>query len=142
MPHKVKALKAWFEEVWVNGNLDAIPNILAPDARTRGIMGDMPFIADDMAELVTMVRAMLGPIEVSYPVIIEQDDWISALVEAKSHAIDTGEPIHVANQFIARFDANRMIEVYSGVDSLNLFEQLGLLLPNSMAVMLGGTRLQ
>ena len=65
MPHKVKALKAWFEEVWVNGNLDAIPSILAPDARTRGIMGDMPFIADDMAELVTMVRAMLGPIEVS-----------------------------------------------------------------------------
>ncbi|MEP4246321.1 nuclear transport factor 2 family protein [Tateyamaria sp.] len=142
MPHKIKTLKAWFEEVWVNGNLDAIPELLAPNARTRGIMGDIPFAADEMAELVTMVRAMLGPIEVSYPVTVQQDDWLSALVEVKSYAIDTGDPVHVSNQFIARFDAHRMVEIYSGVDSLTLFEQLGLLPTNAMAVMLGGTALR
>ncbi|MEP5630971.1 MAG: hypothetical protein ABJP79_03730 [Tateyamaria sp.] len=142
MPHKIKTLKAWFEEVWVNGNLDAIPELLAPNARTRGIMGDIPFAADEMAELVTMVRAMLGPIEVSYPVTVQQEDWLSALVEVKSYAIDTGDPVHVSNQFIARFDANRMVEIYSGVDSLTLFEQLGLLPANAMAVMLGGTALR
>lgn len=142
MPHKIKTLKAWFHEVWVKGNLDAIPELLAPNARTRGIMGDMPFAADEMAELVMTVRAMLGPINVSYPVVIEQNDWLSALVEVKSHAVDTGDPVHVSNQFIARFDAERMVEIYSGADSLTLFEQLGLLPPNAMAVMLGGTRLQ
>ncbi|MEO0402742.1 MAG: hypothetical protein AAF214_10240 [Pseudomonadota bacterium] len=142
MPHKAKTLQTYFDEVWIKGNLDAIPMVLAPNARTRGIMGDMPFDGDDLAELVTMVRELLGPISVSYPVMVEQDDWLSALVEITSHAADTGDPVHVFNQIIARFDGAQMVEVYSGVDSLTLFEQLGMLPENALAVMLGGTRLQ
>ena len=142
MPHKIKALQGYYDEVWVKGDLEAIPKYLSPDARSRGIMGDMPFAADDLEELVTMVRALLGPIEINLPITMEQDDWLSALVEVKSHAVDTGDPVHVFGQMIARFDGNQMVEIYSGVDSLTLFEQLGLLPENAMAVMLGGTRLR
>jgi hypothetical protein len=49
--------------------------------------------------------------------------------------------VHVFSQVIVRFCDARMVEIYSGVDSLTLFEQLGLLPDNAMAVMLGGTRL-
>lgn len=142
MPHKVKTLQGYYDEVWVKGDLSAIPKFLAPNARSRGIMGDMPFDIDDLEELVTMVRELLGPIEITLPITMEQDNWLSALVEVKSHAVDTGDPIHVFGQMIARFEGAQMIEIYPGVDSLTLFEQLGLLPENAMAVMLGGTRLR
>lgn len=142
MPHKIKTLQGYYDEVWVKGDLDAIPKFLAPNARSRGIMGDMPFAVDDLEELVTMVRALLGPLEITLPITMEQDDWLSALVEVKSYAVDTGDPVHVFGQMIVRFEGTQMIEIYSGVDSLTLFEQLGLLPENAMAVMLGGTRLR
>mmetsp|Transcript_27438 Transcript_27438/g.50586 ORF Transcript_27438/g.50586 Transcript_27438/m.50586 type:complete len:143 (-) Transcript_27438:14-442(-) len=142
MPYKLKTLQGYYDEVWTNGNLDAIPQFLAPDARTRGIMGDMPFAADDLADLIFMIREQLGTIEVTLPVTVEQDDWLSALVEVKSVALSSGDPVHVFGQMIARFDGEKMSEIYSGVDSLLLFEQLGLLPENAMAVMLSGTRLR
>ncbi|GGX45781.1 hypothetical protein GCM10007385_11590 [Tateyamaria omphalii] len=142
MPHKVKTLQGWYDEVWIKGDLDAIPKFLAPNARSRGIMGDMPFSIEDLTELVTMVRELLGPIEITLPITMEQDDWLSALVEIKSHSADTGDPVHVFGQVIARFEGIQMVEIYTGTDSLTLFEQLSLLPENAMAVMLGGTRLR
>lgn len=142
MPHKIATLQGWYDEVWTNGNLDAISKFLAPNARTRGIMGDMPFAAEDMADLVIMIRDQLGPIKVSLPVTVQQGDWLSALVEVKSHAVETDAPVHIFGQIIARFDHEKMVEIYSGMDSLMLFEHLGLLPENAMAVMLSGTRLR
>ena len=141
MPIKIKTLETYFEQVWVKGNIDALADLLAPNARTRGIMGDIPFDAGELRELVKMVRALLGPITMTFPTVIEQDDWLSALVEVQSHAAHNGDPVHVFSQIIVRFSGDRMAEIYSGVDSLALLEQLGLLPDNAMAVMLGGTRL-
>lgn len=142
MPYKVKTLQGYYDEVWTKGNVSAISQFLASDVRTRGIMGDMPFEAEDMADLITMIREQLGPITVTLPVTVEQDDWLSALVEVKSHALDTGNPVHIFAQSMVRFENEKMKEIYSGVDSLTLFEQLGLLPENAMAVMLTGTRLR
>ncbi|WP_299280846.1 nuclear transport factor 2 family protein [uncultured Tateyamaria sp.] len=141
MPQKLETLQTYFEDIWVKGDLTAIPRVMAPDARTRGIMGDMPFDADDFTELVSMVRELLGPIQVSYPIVVEQDDWLSALVEIKSQSAETGAPVHVFNQIIARFEGGQMVQINSGVDSLSLFEQLGLLPEDAMAIMLSGNRL-
>ena len=142
MPHKFKTLETYFQELWVKGNLDALDTLFAPGARTRGIMGDTAFDAEELKELVAMVRPLLGPITFTIPKMMEQDDWLSALVEIKSHAIDTSNTVHVFNQVMARFDGDRMIEIYSNLDGLTFFEQLGLLPDNAMAVMLGGTRLR
>ncbi|MEQ3710792.1 MAG: nuclear transport factor 2 family protein [Tateyamaria sp.] len=142
MPHKFKTLETYFQELWVKGNLDALDDVFAPGARTRGIMGDTEFDADELKELVAMVRPLMGPITVTMPKIMEQDDWLSALVEINSHAIDNNNPIHVFNQVMARFDGERMVEIHSNLDSITFFEQLGLLPDNAMAVMLGGTRLR
>ncbi len=141
MPHKARTLRRYYDEVWEQGDLTAIARILAPDARTRGIMGDVPFNQVELAELVDVVRGLLDDIEVSMPITVEQDDWLSALVEIRGKAADTGHDVHLSSQVIARFAGEQMVEVYSGVDSLQLFEQLDLLPENAMAIMLGGTRL-
>ncbi|MEO9575672.1 MAG: nuclear transport factor 2 family protein [Tateyamaria sp.] len=142
MPHKLKTLETYFQELWVKGNLDALDTLFAPGARTLGIMGDTEFDAEELKELVAMVRPLLGPITVRTPKMMEQNEWLSALVEIKSHAIDNNNPVHVFNHVMARFDGECMIEIYSNLDALTFFEQLGLLPDNAMAVMLGGTRLR
>ncbi len=142
MPHKIKVLKTYYDEVWQKGNVAALHSLLAPDARTRGILGDEPFDANELGELVTMTRALIGPVTVNFPIVIEQDDWLSVLVEIKSHALHNGDPIHVFNQMLVRFDGERMAEVSSNLDALSLFEQLGLLPENAMVMMLAGTPLR
>ena len=141
VPHKVRILQTYFDEVWKKGNVEALHTLLAPNARTRGILGGEPFDANELAELVTMTRALIGPVSVAFPIVIEKDDWLSALVEIKSHALHNGDPIHVFNQMLVRFEGERMIEVSSNLDALSLFEQLGLLPENAMVMMLAGTRL-
>lgn len=141
MPHKVAKLQGWYDEVWTNGDLDAIPTFLTSDARTRGIIGDVPFVAADLADLVPMIREQLGPIKITLPVTLEQDAWLSALVEVQSQARHTGDPVHIFGQVIVRFDQDKMAEIYSCVDWMALFEQLGFLPENAMAVLLSGTRL-
>ena len=142
MPHKIKTLEAYFQKVWVEGDLNALDAILAPGARSRGIMGDIPFDSEELKELVPMLRELLGPITVTMPKVIEQDDWLSALIEIKRVAAHNYAPVHVFNTVIARFDDARMIEIYSNLDTMSLFEQLGLLPDNALPVMLGGTRLK
>ena len=51
MPIKIKTLETYFEQVWVKGNIDALADLLAPNARTRGIMGDIPFDAGGIARI-------------------------------------------------------------------------------------------
>ncbi|WP_223422071.1 hypothetical protein [Tateyamaria pelophila] len=58
-------------------------------------------------------------------ITLEQDAWFSALVEVGSHAFGSGNSVQVFPQVIARFDDDRMVEIYSGGDSLMLFEQPG-----------------
>ena len=41
MPYKLKTLQGYYDEVWTKGNLEAILDYFAPDARTRGIMGSL-----------------------------------------------------------------------------------------------------
>lgn len=142
MPNKLKTLETYFQKVWVEGDVNALDTLLAPGARTRGIMGDVPFDANELKELVPMLRELLGPITVTMPKVMEQDDWLSALVEIRSVAAHNLAPVHVFNSIIARFDDVRMVEIYSNLDAVSLFEQLGLLPDNALAIMLGGTRLR
>jgi len=142
MSYKIKVLQRYYDEVWSQGNLAAIDTILSPDVRSLGIMPGTTFDKGELAELVTTLRELLGTIKITICNTIEQDDWLAALVEIKSIAAHTGAPVHVSSHMITRFDGVQICEIHSGVDSLSLFEQLGLLPENAMAVMLGGTALR
>ncbi|WP_415920537.1 hypothetical protein [Tateyamaria sp. SN6-1] len=142
MPHKKEILQAWFDRVWSDGDVDAIPMFLAPGATSDGILPDMALTPGDMPELVHMVRKRLGQFQIRVAKTIEHDTWISALIEFNSHVPETGDPIQVFGQIMARFEERQMVEVYHSFDFLSYFEQLGQLPPNTLAVLLAGSRLQ
>ncbi|WP_299686424.1 nuclear transport factor 2 family protein [uncultured Tateyamaria sp.] len=142
MPHKPEILQAWLDRIWTAGEMDAIPEFFSPDATATGILPDMALSATDMPELVQLMRAQLGPIDVRLAKVMDQGDWIAALVEVRSHVIDTGDPVHVFGQIMAQFEGRKMVEVYHSFDFLSYFEQLGQLPPNALALCLTGTRLR
>ena len=142
VPHKADILQQWFDRVWTDGDIDAIPDFLAENSVATGILPDMALSSTDMPELVQLMRSQLGHLDVRLVNTIESGDWIAALLEVRSHVADTGDPVHAFGQIMARFDGNKMIEIYNSFDFLSYFEQLGQLPPNALAVLLTGNRLQ
>ena len=142
MPHKIEILQNWFDRIWTAGDVDAIPDFLAPDATSRGILPDMALSPTDMPDLVHLMRGQLGTIEVRLAKTMAMGDWIAALVEVRSHVAETGDPILVYGQIMARFEGRMMAEVYHSFDFLTYFEQLGQIPPDALALLLTGTQLK
>ena len=141
MPHKAEILQDWFARVWTDGDLAAILEFLSPDAASKGILPDVALTPDDMPHLVQLMRAQLGPIDVRLAKTMDQGDWIAALLEVRSNVRDTGDPIQVFGQIMARFEGRMMAEVYHSFDFLTYFEQMGQVPPTALAVLLAGNRL-
>ena len=142
MPDKADILKDWFDRIWTAGDVDAIPEFLADDATSKGILPDMAVVSTDMPDLVQLMRTHLGGIDVRLAKTMHEGDWVTALLEVRGHVAETGDPLHVFGQIMVRFEGDKMVEMYHSFDFLSFFEQMGQLPANALAVLLAGTRLQ
>ena len=138
---KASLLQSWFQEVWVEGNLDAIPKYMAPQGKAVGILRDMSVNPDDLHDLVYMMRSALGEMWFEFPMLMEKDDWLAAMVDVNSYCAKTGDPVNAVAHIMVRYENNQMVEMYNSFDFLSFFEQLGQLPPNSLALMLSGTKI-
>jgi len=138
---KKEILQRWYDEVWCKGNLDMIDELFCPDTIASGIIPEMQMGPQDFRDLIFAVRNLVGDISVALPVTIEQDDWLSAVLIVNTCRNDSGTPIIVTGQVIARFDDGRMVETYNQFDWMSLFEQLGQFPPETLPVCMAGQRL-
>jgi ketosteroid isomerase-like protein len=121
---KAQILQDWFIQVWVNGDLDAIERYLAPDMQAAGVMPDMNLEPEDFRVMVEAMTAQVTDLTFGFEHAIEQGDWVSALMSVKAKAADTGNPIHITGQIMARFEGDKIVEAYNHYDFIALFEQL------------------
>ncbi|MCA0926940.1 ester cyclase [Ruegeria profundi] len=134
-------LRNWFAEVWENGNTDVIDQYFAPETMAQGLIPEMQVGADDFKDLVTAFRHVLGDIKVELPKILEDGDWVSAIVHLKTTRADNGAPLQATGSVIARVRDNRVVEVYNQFDFISLFEQLGQFPKDTLPVCMTGQRL-
>ncbi|KUJ81778.1 ester cyclase [Ruegeria profundi] len=134
-------LRNWFAEVWENGNTDVIDQYFAPETMAQGLIPEMQVGADDFEDLVTAFRHVLGDIKVELPKILEDGDWVSAIVHLKTTRADNGAPLQATGSVIARVRDNRVVEVYNQFDFISLFEQLGQFPKDTLPVCMTGQRL-
>jgi len=134
-------LREWYSEVWENGNTDAIDQYFAPDTMAEGLIPEMQVGADEFRDLVMAFRHILGDIHVELPKVIEDDDWVSAIIHLKTTRADNGAPLEAAGSVIARIRDGRMVEAYNQFDFISLFEQLGQLPQDTLPVCMTGQRL-
>ncbi|MEX0319734.1 MAG: ester cyclase [Ruegeria sp.] len=138
---KIEVLKEWYAQVWEQGNTEAIDQYFDPDTMAEGLIPEMQVGPDDFRDLVTAFRFILGEIRVELPKIIEDGDWLSAILHVHTSRADNGAPIEVSGQVMARFRDGKMVEAYNQFDFISFFEQLGQLPQDTLPVCMTGQRL-
>ena len=139
MSAKRNLLEKWYQAVWVEGDLHAIEDYFSPDGEAEGIVPGLSVDKEEFKELVSTVRPMMNDIEVSVLHSIEQDDWLSALVEVRGVSARNSDPVHAFSHVMIRVQNTCIVEAYYGFDTLTFFEQLGQLPPDTMPQLLSGT---
>ncbi len=134
-------LRAWYAEVWEQGNTEAIDQFFAPETMAEGLIPEMQVGADDFRDLVSAFRHVLGDIKVELPKIIENGDWVSGILHVRTFRADNGAPLEVTGQVMARFKGDKMVEAYNQFDFISLFEQLGQFPQDTLPVCMTGQRL-
>ena len=138
---KSDVLREWYDEVWQNGNLDAIDRLFAPDTLAEGLIPEMQVGPEDFRDFVTAFQQLVGPIRVDLPKVVENGEWLAAVIRIETTRADTGAPIHLTGQVMARVQDGKMVEAYNQVDFISLFEQLGQFPADTLPVCMTGQRL-
>ncbi len=137
----IERLRAWYTEVWENGNLGSIGDFFADDTIASGIVPEIQVGTDELRELVMAFQAHVGKFHIDLPKVIEQGDWVAALVIVRTTRGDTGAPLEVTGQIMTRFQDGKIVEAYNHFDYVSLLEQMELLPADTIPICLTGQRL-
>lgn len=141
MGTKADILQKWYDEVWTNGNLDAIDTMFRPDSVASGIIPDFGVQPEEFRNLVGAVLSICEPPKVKVQKALEVDDWVAGLIEVETTDLSERRRVHMTGSVFARFEGEFMIETYNHMDFFSFFEQLGLMPDSSMALLLAGQKL-
>jgi ketosteroid isomerase-like protein len=133
----LETLKTWYDRVWLQGDLDAIDELFNPDTEASGMM-DFAVGPEDFKALVPAFLAHVALEDICYDKVVEMGDWVWASMSAHATARVTETPVHVTGQIMVRVQDGHIVEAYNQFDFLALFEQLGYLPPDSLALCLSG----
>lgn len=137
-----RLLHYWFEEVWCKGNLDAVAEVMTHDTLISGAVSALAEPECDYGEVVAALRNLLGPITVTFTHAMETRDWVSVRLLADTSNPRDGAPFQITGQVMARVKDGRIAELHSNMDYFRMFEMLGQLPPEALAVCMTGERLK
>ncbi|MFK7881886.1 hypothetical protein [Roseobacter sp.] len=138
---KAEILDRWYKDVWEDGKLDVIEDYFIPEEDMEHTAANFRIVPSEIREWVSILRSFVTDIKVKMLHSIEDDEWLSAMLEIKCTNAATGAPVKVYQQIMLRFEGNLKAESYPAFDFIRFFEQLGQLPEDTHALLLSGTRL-
>ena len=130
----VQLMKRWFREVWNEGRIQTVYDLLAPDAVAIGQTGGQEKIhgPKDFVPFVERIRGAFPDINVTIQdsfavtdkVVIRWSASMSHLGDAFGVAA-TGKRVHVTGITIARIAGGQIVEGWDNWDQLGLLQQIG-----------------
>jgi steroid delta-isomerase-like uncharacterized protein len=130
----VQLMQRWFQEVWNEGRIQTIYDLLAPDGVARGQRGGESEIRgpEEFAKFVREIRGAFTDIEIQIEDIFGAGDkvvirWVADM----SHTGDalgivpTGKTVRSRGVSIARIENGKIIEGWDNWDQLGMLEQIG-----------------
>lgn len=141
MSDKVALLEEWFQRVWVDADLDAIGDFFSGEAEAKGLLPEMRIGPDDYRDFVPLVLALVEDIRIDLVNNTENDDWLQSLYKVTARSTSSSAPVVVLGQLSVKIADGKFIEAYNCFDFMGLFEQLGQLPEQSLAICLTGGRL-
>ena len=96
----------------------------------------------EVCEIVTTLRGKVDTINIELRNVVENGEWVSAIVIATATEKNHGRPVEIFGHITARVANNRFSECFNQMDFLSFFEQIGQLPPNSLEVLLVGQHMK
>lgn len=136
--NKLETLELWYREIWQNGNLAVIDEVFAPGKiASLPLPGDMA-TREEFAEFLAAAQMLLTDITPVITQSVEQGDRLAAVVTVHAKRADNGQPVLAASHIMARFENGKIVEKHTLLDLMSLFEQLGQLPQDSVAICMTG----
>jgi steroid delta-isomerase-like uncharacterized protein len=132
MSSENKALiRRWFEEVWTNGRVSAIDEMLAPDAVAHGLGDDLRG-PEGFKPFHAAYRDAFPDVAIQIDDIIAEGDMVAARWTAtathRGNALGfaaTGRPATFHGMTFARVSGGQIVEGWNSFDQLGMLRQLG-----------------
>jgi len=140
MPTKSELVRAWFDEIWNAGDIDAADRLLAPDGvlHETAVGGDGIQRLGDFKAMVRAFRRTFPDIRFQVEQTVEDGEHAAARVTATgTHTglglgAPTGRPFRITGIVMIRLQEDRTIEGWSSFDLLALYEQLEMVVRPTM----------
>ena len=123
--------RQWFEQVWNQGNEEAIDRMLAPDGRIHGLGGEMVG-PGGFKPMWRTFRSAFSDLHVTVERTIVDGDTCVAQVRVRGrHTGDalgapaSGRQIIIDGVTILRSDGDQFVEGWNVFDFLGMYQQLG-----------------
>jgi len=125
-------IRAWFKEVWDEGNEDAIDRLMAPDAIAHGLGADSIRGPEAFKPYVRTMRQALGDLEIEVAQTLTEGDRVAAYCHVIArHAGElfgvapSQRPVDFWGVTIARVRDGRIVEGWNCFDFLRMYQQMG-----------------
>ena len=126
----------FYQTVWSGGDIDAISDFFAPDARLDGFAHDMALRPEDFVVFTQGLLRLVEQPRFEILRVISEGDEAAALIRCNGLCARTGKPAEITAQIMLRFKDGKVVEAYNHVDMLTLFISLGLMPPDTLERML------
>lgn len=131
-------LQNWYQQVWTDGDLDAIENFFSHDACEDGLVPGLSVHPDEFRDVIEAIRELLDDLTFEITPLCEGGEWLCAVVKTQAMSSATEAQVNAHGMVAVRVRDGKFIEAVNCFDFLQLFEQLGLLPPDTMLTCLTG----
>ena len=125
-------VRAWFKEVWDEGNEDAIDRLMAQDAVAHGLGADEIRGPEAFKPYVRAMRGALGDLEVEVVQTLTDGDRVAAHCHVVARhvgtlfgAAATQRPVDFWGIAIVRVRDGQIVEGWNCFDFLRMYQQMG-----------------
>lgn len=130
----IQLMQRWFQEVWNEGRIETVYDLLAPDGIARGQRGGESEIRgpEEFAKFVKEIRAAFRDVKLQIEDILGAEDEVvvrwSAIIIHTGDAFGvtaSGKSVHTRGISIARIKDGKIIEGWDNWDQLGMLAQIG-----------------
>ena len=130
---KSKAIMSRFWEVWEQGDIDRLDELLAPDYVNHTLAApDLPPGPEGVKEVVSMFRSGIPDLRVVIEDMIAEDDRVATRYALEgTHGGDlfgvapTGRHLSIKSMTVERLSGGKIVEHWRVTDELDMMRQLG-----------------
>lgn len=130
----IPLMRRWFQEVWNEGRVQTVRDLLAPNAVAKGQRGSEAEIRgpEEFIKFVNEIRGSFSEMKLTIEDIFGADDKVvvrwSATMTHTGHALGFppgGKSVRIGGISIARILNGKIVEGWDNWDQLGMLEQIG-----------------